>query len=283
MPTPVSPKITDHSDRAIARLLGFVLESPNFNKLVRAATVGTQNMEDVLDDLINKQAISTAEGVQLDNIGTILDLERASGQSDAEYRALLQTRAVNLSSSGTWEILIGAYIRIWSEIGVAQNVWVEEYSPATAELAIEIDTSTKQVGKFSFGDFAEVDVNHNGPSGNATYGGFGNYDDNSIGGELWTAFQSFAIKSGIEIILAMGESKAAGVNLILEASDATTPTETDPAITPQTTFRYGDVADVDVNGDLPNADYGFSDVVNIDSNGDIPSGDGGGNFVKLIE
>ena len=136
----VPPKIEDHDDRAIARLTGFTLESPNVDRLVRALTVGVQDIEDVLDDLINKQALSTAEGVQLNNLGTILDLERTSGQSDVSYRTSLLGRAAGLAAqSGTAEQLIQVYKLLLD----ASSIISIDLQSATFEMtAVGVDDGT---------------------------------------------------------------------------------------------------------------------------------------------
>lgn len=132
MAKPINPPITDHADRAIARSPGFTLESPNLNRLRRALNVGIQNLEDLLDDFLNLQAISTAEGVQLDNIGTILNLARITGQSDAVYAAALLARAAGLATSGTMEQLLDVYALLFDPAPI--KIYATDLYPATFEL-----------------------------------------------------------------------------------------------------------------------------------------------------
>ncbi len=137
MATPISPKIEDHTDQAIARSPGFTLGSSGLNKIIAALTVGTQAIEDTLDDFLNLQAIGTAEGVQLDNLGTILDLARITGQSDASYSAALLGRAAAISAqSGTTEQLIQTYQLLVD----ATSIFSTDLQPATFELtAVAVD------------------------------------------------------------------------------------------------------------------------------------------------
>ncbi len=127
MAKPINPPITDHNERAIARLPGFTLESPNINKLIRALNGGKQDLEDVLDDFLRLQAISTSVGVQLDNIGTILDLARVVGQSDASYSSDLLGRAGSLSQSGTMDQLLDVYDLLF----VPLFIYATDLHPAT--------------------------------------------------------------------------------------------------------------------------------------------------------
>lgn len=131
MPIPVTPKITDLVDRAIARNPGFTQGSVNVSRLNTALTNSVQRLEDTLDDLINKRALSTSEGLQLDNLGTILDLVRIPGQSDSDYAAALLGRSSALSArSGTAEQLISTYLLLTN----ADFIVSVDLFPATFEL-----------------------------------------------------------------------------------------------------------------------------------------------------
>ena len=203
MSIPVPSKIEDHDDKAIARLTGFTLESPNVQRLVRALTVGTQNIEDVLDDLINKQAISTAEGVQLDNLGTILDLERIPGQSDVSYRTSLLGRAAGLASqSGTAEQLIQIYLLLLDADSVVSidlqiatfemtAVGTDDGSPSDSEVISSMGNAKSagvqlilQIGiapLFLWGDESDVDGSGDLP---ATATGWGDEADADANGDI---------------------------------------------------------------------------------------------------
>lgn len=122
--------ITDHSDQAIARLPGFEQDGSNWGKLVRSLVDSIQRIEDTLTDFLDERAISTAVGLQLDGIGTILDLDRAAGESDNSYRIRLQGQASQLAQSGEIESIIAAWQLIW---GSTLTI-LKEYQPATVEV-----------------------------------------------------------------------------------------------------------------------------------------------------
>ena len=148
MATPVSPKITDHTTQAENRLPGFEQESIFIKALIRSVVGEVQPLEDVADDILNKRAISTAEGVQLDNIGTILNLTRTIGQSDASYAAALLGRASSISAgSGTAEQLIQTLLLLYGADG--GDVTYADLGNASAELFIVVDDD---------GDPADSDV-----------------------------------------------------------------------------------------------------------------------------
>ncbi len=154
MPLPVPPKITNHVERATARNPSFTQGSTNIGKLDAALITSIQRIEDTFDDLINKQALSTAEGVQLDNLGTILDLEREPGQSDVDYASALLGKASGLSTqSGTAEQLISTFLLLT----LADSVVSTDLYPATFELTaigagIDDGSPTDQVIISTMGD-----------------------------------------------------------------------------------------------------------------------------------
>ena len=136
MATPIPDKITDHSDQANARLPGHRQPSVEHSALVRAITVGIQNLEDTLDDFLNKRAISTGEGLQLDNLGTILDLRRITGQSDSSYAAALLGHAASIAAdSGTAEQLM----RVFKLLTDATKIYAKDLQPATFEMTAVAD------------------------------------------------------------------------------------------------------------------------------------------------
>ena len=65
-----------------------------------------QELETVLFDLLENRSLDTAEGVQLDRIGTIVGLARTGSQSDTDYRASLGVQIRRNLSQGEPETLI---------------------------------------------------------------------------------------------------------------------------------------------------------------------------------
>lgn len=89
-----------------------------------------QNIEDMLDDLRKLRWIINATGLQLDNIGTIVDLSR-QGMSDTDYRTAIYRKIQFNISSGQPETLI-EYMELITEEAVDYT----EPSPATARIDI---------------------------------------------------------------------------------------------------------------------------------------------------
>lgn len=192
-------QITDHAERAKARLPHFVRDSANLKALLDIAAEGTQALETTLHDLLTKRAIKKAEDAQLDGIGGILGLPREVGQTDSPYRSALQAQAAKLMLSGEPEAVIVAYKTMWA----ANKVYLAEFPPAKVELTatLEIDEQEADtdaqikaamglvcaggIGKFFqtveepaffFGDAADADpVDGNLPTSDAGLGGLAEF------------------------------------------------------------------------------------------------------------
>ncbi len=133
MPTPTTIPITDYDDRAIARLPSYQNEAINWGNLLRALMTEVQSLENALGQIENERHLSVAIGVQLDEIGTILN-ESRQGRSDDIYRLVLQGVGVTLSASGEGDLLIDGYLFLT----VANSVELIEHQPATVELFAHI-------------------------------------------------------------------------------------------------------------------------------------------------
>lgn len=146
MPTPTTVNIPDYDDRALAQLPGYQQEATNWGKLLRAMMSEAQSMEDALDQLENERHLTVAVGAQLDEIGTILNLER-EGRSDDAYRYALQGQAGALAGSGEGDLLIDGYLFLMQ----ANSVSYIEHQPATVELFAFVDLDS-----FSASDDAAI-------------------------------------------------------------------------------------------------------------------------------
>jgi hypothetical protein len=91
-------KITDHVQQAQDRLVEQYKESVNLNNLIEAVVLPIQDIENQTDELYRLRLISTAYGVQLDKIGTIIG-EARFGRNDSDYRSAIITR-ININVSG---------------------------------------------------------------------------------------------------------------------------------------------------------------------------------------
>ena len=68
----------NHKDLGESRLASQFKEAVNLINFIRTLLNGSDELEIVFDDLINKRAIDTAEGEQLDNIGEIVGQPRVA-------------------------------------------------------------------------------------------------------------------------------------------------------------------------------------------------------------
>ena len=80
----------------------------NFQKLIKVLCQPAQELQDVLWELKTQRWLSTAVGVQLDEIGVILGLPRNLNESDEDYRERLQFQIFINISSGTPEDIMRA-------------------------------------------------------------------------------------------------------------------------------------------------------------------------------
>jgi len=96
---------TTHVLEGLAQLVEQFRDAPNLGALLSAYMMQVQEIEDVLFDLIDLRLFLTAEGAQLDGIGAIVG-ESRSGNSDADYRELIQSRIFINQSEATAEELI---------------------------------------------------------------------------------------------------------------------------------------------------------------------------------
>jgi hypothetical protein len=92
-------RISDHVERAKARLLQQFHGNPDMEALVEVIAAKGQELEDALFALIAGRALDTAEGTQLDGIGSIVGQDRG-GQDDETYRSRIRVRIKINRSSG---------------------------------------------------------------------------------------------------------------------------------------------------------------------------------------
>lgn len=181
-------QITTHLADAKARDPGWLVDATNLQDFLDVLVQPTQNVEDVLIDMLDGFSIATAVGVQLDIVGSILALERTSaGESDTSYRTRLFGRSAALSKSGETEALISVWLGIWEP---ATRIYIQDLQPATVEITAALATDpddpdqdaaaivaidaakaggvliipmVAQDNVFLFGDAADADVNGDVP------------------------------------------------------------------------------------------------------------------------
>lgn len=116
----VLPQIINHQDQANDNLITQFQDCPNIYKYLGAtlSVLDTiqQDLEDFQEKIIN---IEEAEGVQLDNIGTLLGLDRRSlTDSDSFFRVQLVGKVFANISDGTTHAITNALL---SSYNLAQN------------------------------------------------------------------------------------------------------------------------------------------------------------------
>lgn len=91
----------------------------NLQKLIQAIVIPAQELEDVTWELQTERWLSTAIGVQLDEIGIILGLPRLADESDEDYRERLQFQIFINTSVGSPEdsIRVLAFLTKSTHIG----------------------------------------------------------------------------------------------------------------------------------------------------------------------
>jgi len=99
-------EITTHVVDAKNRLLEQYKEKPNINALVEIFSNRSQLIETELQKFPNARSINDAVGAQLDQIGSIVGLDRVIGQSDENYRAELFVQISINTAQGDPESLI---------------------------------------------------------------------------------------------------------------------------------------------------------------------------------
>lgn len=103
----------DHEELAISRLATQFRESTNLINYIKALLTEADTLEQVLMDVIDKRWIDTAEGIQLDILGTIVaqsrlvDLETGTKVlNDVEYRLYIKNKIIVNQTSSTPEEII---------------------------------------------------------------------------------------------------------------------------------------------------------------------------------
>lgn len=181
-------KITDHAERAKARLPEQFNDATNLLALLDLIGSRYQSIEDVTDELRLNRFISTATGMQLDNAGTILNTAREVGEADGIYRSRIFAATSQLEKSGEVESLIELYNFLLTPVLVRY----QEIYPAGVQLTAHTDTDPNdpvideynraameivkaggiemllyvapEIDDFYLSDVSEVDGSNNGPT-----------------------------------------------------------------------------------------------------------------------
>jgi hypothetical protein len=124
-------KITDHVDRALARLIGQFRHSASHRGLLASYIAEVQEVENALFDILVQSSIADATGAQLDGLGQILG-ERRNGREDDVYRQAVAARFFLNKASGTIEEVLQLFRLITDA-----SPYLDEYFPAAFVLRLE--------------------------------------------------------------------------------------------------------------------------------------------------
>ena len=98
------------------------------------APTGAQSLEDLAYQMLALRSIYTATGVNLDNIGRLVGLDRTeySATDDEIYRMLLLVKILVNRSEATWEEINTILVRLGLDVIEAHEYWPATMSTAVA-------------------------------------------------------------------------------------------------------------------------------------------------------
>lgn len=98
---------SNHIEEALSNLMGQYKGKPNMEGTIKAWVRQIQDLENAAFQVYSLW-LDNAVGANLDNIGTIFNVERA-GRSDESYRRAITTAIFVINGSGTPEDILGAF------------------------------------------------------------------------------------------------------------------------------------------------------------------------------
>lgn len=126
-------QVTDHEQRAAARLIRQYWGKPSWTALAKLIGRRAQKIEDALWQLGTMRSLDDATGAQLDNVGAIVGEPRL-GAIDADYRIRIGSRIrINLSD-GTVEDVLGIVFPI---VPSGATVKLTQYPPASLTVLVD--------------------------------------------------------------------------------------------------------------------------------------------------
>lgn len=121
----MTPAEVDHAAAALARLAQEYRGKENFEALLNVFNTHTQGLEQALQDLLLNRSLDTAEGAQLDTIGSVIAYPRDTSD-DATYRLRLRAKIKTIRSSGT----VPQLLEIVELLYPTQHFTLTRYAPA---------------------------------------------------------------------------------------------------------------------------------------------------------
>jgi hypothetical protein len=147
-------QITDHADRAVARLAKQHRGKTRTEALVRALAGTTQAVENALLQLLAERTLSAAAGAQLDQLGAIVGVERGV-LDDAAFRVRINTQIRINRSSGTGNDILEVFrlvlpaangLELIEEFPAAFRLVISNALPIYEEDAVALIRATRAAG-----------------------------------------------------------------------------------------------------------------------------------------
>lgn len=124
----------DYTEAALARLPDQFVNSTNLINLVSISSDRFQGLNDEAIKILDGRSLSLSSGKQLNNIATILNLTRISGESDEDFRARILSETSALARSGEPSHVIDIYLLLTD----ATSVFYAETYPAGFQLTAHV-------------------------------------------------------------------------------------------------------------------------------------------------
>lgn len=138
-----TPAVTDWCILGKSWLLSQFVGKPKLEALLCIFLSQTQNVEQLFADLEQLRALDTAFGVQLDNLGILLGLGRATWETDEDYRLALSAWGKATIANGTPDDLLGVAVEYLSG---RSTVSLNEYFPLSLRVDVASDVLTYDQG-----------------------------------------------------------------------------------------------------------------------------------------
>lgn len=122
----------DYKAEALSLLLPQFDNSPKLKGLIEGSLEPSTSFQSGLNQLIDAYNLNDAEGLQLDRLGKLLNVERQD-RSDADYRAAIKARIIINKSTGSGKNLI-EMLKLM--LGDSVNFKVIEQFPASVQVII---------------------------------------------------------------------------------------------------------------------------------------------------
>jgi len=126
-----------------------------WNALLAACASEYEELETALRAVLAAKSVTSASGEQLDQLATIFEIERRTGEPDAKFRLRIQTALRRLISSGTIDE-IRETIAVLLETSQSEVLVDEPYDVEPARVDLSVWESELSDAGFSLNEFADI-------------------------------------------------------------------------------------------------------------------------------